>query len=80
MLKTLDLLIPIFRDVFDDDNLLINLSTTANDIEGWDSLANIRLVVAIEKFFKLRFSASEISNLENVGDVVNLILKKQKNI
>ena len=80
MLKTLDLLIPIFREVFDDDNLLINLSTTANDIEGWDSLANIRLVVAIEKFFKLRFSASEISNLENVRDVVNLILKKQKNI
>jgi acyl carrier protein len=70
-------LIPIFRSVFDDENLIIDANTTAQDIDGWDSLTNIRLMVSIEKTLGLRFSAAEISSLENVGAMASLILKKQ---
>jgi acyl carrier protein len=73
-------LIPIFKEVFNDDDLKITQSTTAKDIDGWDSLAHIRLIVAIEKFFKLRFTAAEISELENVGEMIDLILKKKANV
>ena len=70
----------IFRNVFDDDDLVVNSSTTAQDINGWDSLAHIRLIVAIEKSFSLRFSASEISGVENVGQMAELILSKQAKV
>jgi acyl carrier protein len=76
----LDHLNPVFKDVFDDEELVINMATTAQDIDGWDSLAHIRLVVAIEKLFGLRFSAAEISHLENVGEMVDLICRKQTNV
>ena len=79
MSNTIDQLTPIFRNVFDDDELMINSSTTAQDVDGWDSLAHIRLVVSIEKAFVLRFSAAEISNVENVGDMAELIIRKQAN-
>ena len=67
----------VFRDVFDDDGLTITRNTTALDIDGWDSLAHIRLVVAIEKAYCIRFSAAEVSNLENVGEMVELIARKK---
>ena len=70
-------LTPVFRDVFDDDELVIKEITTAQDVEGWDSLAHIRLMVSIEKAFRLRFTAAEISNLKDVGAMAELILKKQ---
>jgi len=69
-------LIPIFQDVFDDDMMIVNEKTQADDIEEWDSLAHIRLVISIEKAFDLRFSTDEISNLANVGDMAKLILSK----
>lgn len=75
--NTLQRLVPIFQDVLDDDNLAIDATTTAQDVDGWDSLAHIRLVVSIEKAFSLRFSAAEISELQNVGDMAALIVKKQ---
>ncbi len=68
----------IFKDVFDDENLEVEPQTTAKDVEGWDSLAHIRLVVSIEKAFSMRFTASEISELENVGDLVELIILKKQ--
>ena len=74
---TLQRLVPIFQDVLDDDGLAIDATTTAQDVDGWDSLAHIRLVVSIEKAFSLRFSAAEISELQNVGDMAALIVKKQ---
>ncbi len=77
--STVEQLTPIFQDVFDDDELTITESTAAKDVEGWDSLAHIRLVVSIEKAFGLRFTADEISNLENIGALAELILKKQAN-
>ena len=76
----LEKLLPIFRNVFDDDELLIDETTTASDVDGWDSLAHIRLIVAIEKSFNLHFSAAEISDVENVGQMAELILSKQENV
>lgn len=72
-------LTPIFRNVLDDDDLIITPATKADDIDGWDSLAHIHLVVSIEKAFGMRFSAEEVSALENVGGLVALIIKKQAN-
>jgi acyl carrier protein len=72
-------LTPIFRDVLDNDDLVITSATKAADVDGWDSLAHIHLVVSIEKALKMRFTAEEVSSLENVGDLAALILKKQTN-
>ncbi|MDA7544117.1 acyl carrier protein [Alphaproteobacteria bacterium] len=69
----------IFRDVFDDEDLLIYPDSTANDIDGWDSLAHIRLILEIEKRFSLHFKASEIEKLENVGQMAELILLRRAN-
>ena len=79
-MSDIEKLLPIFRNIFDDEDLIITDLTTANDIDGWDSLAHIRLIVAIEKYFEISFSASEISELKNVGEMVSLILKKKKNV
>ena len=67
----------IFRDIFDDEFLTIESSTNSDDIEDWDSLANINLVVAMEKEFNIKFIITEIEALENVGDMVDLIKKKR---
>lgn len=66
----------IFREVFDEDELNVTPQTTADDLDGWDSLSHIRLVLAISKAFGVKFSASEIGNLKNVGEFASLIEKK----
>jgi len=66
----------IFRDVLDDDELLITTGTTAENVEDWDSLTHIQLVVAIEKSFSIRFSASEIESYNNVGEMCHGIIEK----
>ena len=66
----------IMRDVFDDDDLEISLDTTADDVEDWDSLSHIRLIVAVERKFNFKFKNSEIESLKNVGELVNLIATK----
>ena len=66
----------IFQDVFDDPSLEISDKTTANDIEDWDSLTHIRLIIAVEKKFGVNFITKDIKSLENVGDFINLISKK----
>ena len=65
----------IFRDVFDDDSLVIVDSTNADDIEDWDSLEHIALIVSMEKEFNLKFDIKRINKLENVGQMVDLILE-----
>ena len=67
----------IFIDVFDDNSLIIKEDTNADDIEDWDSLANINLVVAMEKEFNIKFVITEIETLENVGDMIDLIKNKK---
>lgn len=66
----------VFREVFDDDTIEIRSDMTAADIEDWDSLAHVELVVAVEKTFNIKFTTQEIKGLKNVGDFMNLINKK----
>ncbi|MCR5486052.1 MAG: acyl carrier protein [Lachnospiraceae bacterium] len=66
----------IFRDVFDDDTLVIVDETNSGDIEDWDSLEHINLVVAMEKRFNMKFNLKEVGKLANVGEMVDLILSR----
>jgi acyl carrier protein len=63
----------IFQDVFDEDSIVATPELTADDIEGWDSITNIRLMLTVEKSFKIKLSASEIGKLNNVGELVMII-------
>ena len=63
----------IFEDVFDDDSIRVSPELTAKDVDGWDSLAHIRLMLAVEKAFGVKFSNSEINKLQSVGELVELI-------
>ena len=65
----------IFQDVFDDDEIVLTDATTADDIEDWDSLEQINLLVAIEKQFNIKFQLADVSNLENVGAMADLVEK-----
>lgn len=67
----------VFQDVFDDEDIVVVDATTADDIEDWDSLEHINLIVAVEKKFGIKFTMPEITALKNVGEMVNLILEKK---
>lgn len=71
--QILDAMQEIFRDNFDDPELVLTRETCADDIEGWDSLEQINLLSACEAEFSLHFQLSDIRNLQNVGDLVDLI-------
>lgn len=66
----------IFHDVFDDDSIVVTPDLTADKVDGWDSFAHLRLIFAIEKAFGVDFSASQIAQLKNVGDLASLIASK----
>ena len=66
----------IFQEVFDDPDLTLQPSTTADEVPGWDSMNHITLVVEAEQQFGVKFRTSEIEELRNVGDFVNLIASK----
>ncbi len=66
----------IFIDVLDEEDIVLTLDSTADDVEDWDSLTHIQLVVAIEKHFKVTFTTAEIENYENVGQMCNGVLEK----
>lgn len=66
----------IFRDVLDNDEIELTLDMSANDIEEYDSLSHIQLVVAIEKLFGIKFTAKEIMTWENIGEMVDCIASK----
>jgi acyl carrier protein len=76
MVETIGRLTEIFRDVFDDDELEIARTTSAKDVENWDSLSHVTLIVQIEKAFGVRFTSAEVANLQNVGELIDLIERK----
>jgi acyl carrier protein len=63
----------IFEEVFDDDSITATPALSAKDVDGWDSLTHIRLMLTVERAFKVKFSTSEIGKMETVGDMVTLI-------
>lgn len=66
----------IFRDELDNEDIVLKRETVAGDIEEWDSLAHIRLIVAIEKHFKIKFTSKEILSWKNVGEMLDAIAAK----
>lgn len=68
----------VFHDVFDDEDIKLAPELTADDVDGWDSLAHIRLMLSVQKAFGIKFSPVETGKLENVGALVNLIRKKHE--
>jgi acyl carrier protein len=66
----------LMRDVLDDDNIELTEATTAQDVQGWDSMSHIRLVVSIENRFKIKFTNAEVERLKNVGDLLKAINSK----
>ena len=66
----------IFRDVLDDEEVILTESSTAEDVEGWDSLTHIQLIVAIEKQFKVKFTSREILSWKDVGELIDCLALK----
>ena len=73
MRTKLDLLQEVFRDVFEDDELLISQSTSAENVPLWDSLMHVTLILQVEKTYGVRFTSSQVSALKNVGELLDLI-------
>ena len=76
MTETMTKLQDIYRDFFDDEDIVLTDETTADDIDGWDSLTHVQLIVAVEKAFSVKFSTVEVMKLKNVGEFAALIEKK----
>jgi acyl carrier protein len=67
---------PIFQDVLDDPSLRVERASSAESVEGWDSLAHINLIASIEKEFGIQFALGELSELKNVGEMIDLMERK----
>jgi acyl carrier protein len=63
----------VFRDVFDDETITLNLDTCADDIDAWDSMMHVTLMVSVEKAFSVRFTSAQVALLTDVGELVTLI-------
>ena len=74
--EILDSVQNIFRDIFDEDDLVITDKTSAENIEEWDSLEHINLVTTIEREFKIRFALGELISLKDVGAMIDLMIEK----
>lgn len=72
-----DGLTEVLRGVFDDDELVARPDMTADDVDGWDSLSNIRFIMSVEKKFGVKFSAAEVGKLKNVGELAALVSGKK---
>lgn len=66
----------IFREELEQDDLVLNDETTAEDVDGWDSLSHVQLVAAMEEDFNIEFKSREILSWENIGDLIDSIQKK----
>lgn len=68
----------VFRNMFDDEDIVLNDNTTSDDIEDWDSLEHINLLVSVEQEFNMKFNMNEVTNMKNVGEMVDIILSRIK--
>ena len=68
----------VFQDVLDDDDIKLSDQTVASDVDDWDSLNHIQIIVGIEKIFKIKFTSTEIHQFKNVGELINAIEHKLK--
>ncbi len=75
-MTTMQILTDVFRQVFDDPTIALKPETTANDVEGWDSLSHVNLIMAVENRFNIRFSQKEVVSFKNVGDLARCVEKK----
>ena len=71
--EILSQVVEIFKEELDNEEIELTMESTAKEVEDWDSLSHIHLMVAIEKHFKIRFTSSEISNFKNVGEMVESV-------
>ncbi len=74
--EVMDQITTIFRDILDNEDITLTGESTADDIEEWDSLTHIQLIVALEKHFKIKFTTQEITSYKNVGEMAESIVKK----
>ena len=74
--STFETLTQVIRDIFDNQTLAVTPELTARAVEGWDSLSNVRVFIELERVFGVRFSATEISSLKNVGQLAGLLERK----
>ena len=76
--QILDRLNPVFQDIFDDESLTVTEQTTADDVDGWDSLTHITLISAVEDEFGIRFAMKDLVKLKDVGELARLVRKNLK--
>jgi acyl carrier protein len=74
--QTQSALTQVFHDVFDNDTIVLRPELTADDVDGWDSLAHVRLLLTVERKFGIKFNAIEAGKLKNVGELMQLIDSK----
>lgn len=70
----------VFREVFDDPNLILRNDMVAGDVAGWDSLTHITLIMTIEDTFNIKFTTKEVMGFQNVGEMLNCLCMKLDNI
>lgn len=76
MSDTMQILTAVFREVFEDPEIQLTGETTADDVEGWDSLSHINLIMAVENRFNIRFKQKEVLTFKNVGDLARCVESK----
>lgn len=69
----------IFREVFEDDDLVVGRQTTAADVPGWDSLQHVSLILRVERHFGIRLSSAEVADLKSVGDLIDIVKRRLGN-
>lgn len=74
--EAMEALTPVFREVFDDDSIELTEETTAADIEEWDSVEHFNLISEIESRFRMRFQMREVSGMQNVGELAEIVAER----